>query len=113
MKLSPLMRSLLLELRSGRRCQVERYRGTGYKWRPERFSLEPLPAVGIPRVLVPKPTVWALESRGLVLITPAGVILKELSTLIDGVVRIFNALGYDVVFTAIKANSRGTISLAA
>jgi len=81
-KLSPDMRRVLLELRSGRLCHLvpnptsSRMMGV--------YELEALPACGLPAERIARPTIHSLESRGLVLIHPRGVTLKQLAAPIGG-----------------------------
>jgi len=76
------MRRVLLELRSGRRLEARKPHSG--PWRPLYYSFEELPESGIPIESIAAATVHGLESRGIVLITPRGVILREYASPLGG-----------------------------
>ena len=80
--LSPSMRHVVLELRSGRRCLLVTNPTTPRML--DLYELEALPSTGNVAERIGRQTIYSLESRGLVLITPAGVTLKHLAAPIGG-----------------------------
>ncbi len=80
--LSPSMRHVILELRSGRRCRL--VTNPNNPAMLGVYELEALPSTANVAERIGRQTIESLESRGLVLITPTGVTLKHLAAAIGG-----------------------------